>query len=68
MQVKPSTRTFLPTVHPQEIIELLMNELSPTDVSAMMLQLANLTPLPILHLGPIDTLGPILQSGPTELL
>ena len=43
-----------------------MNVLSPTVVSAIILQFDNLTPFPILQPGPIATLGPNLHSGPTE--
>lgn len=59
--VNPSTLAQLPILHFQETIELLIKAPSPTFVSPINVQFFNLHPLPILHLGPITTLGPIMQ-------
>lgn len=64
MAVSPSILTWLPIKQFQEIIAPLIYVLSPTLVLAIILQLVNRTPFPILQFAPIATFGPILQSGP----
>jgi hypothetical protein len=62
--LKPSIRAQFPILHFHEMIEFSINVPSPILVSPINVQFLSLQPLPILHFGPITTLGPIEQFSP----
>jgi hypothetical protein len=60
-QLKPSIRTQLPILHFQDIMAFCIQLLCPTTVSPTIVQSLSRLPDLMIQLGPITTLGPILQ-------